>query len=392
MEKSIQLGNNYDPMSVEAPTVAGHVYLYRDGVVPFLRLKVTPRWRVWQFDSVKDGKHVKRKIGDAILIGLTDARLRAYDWARQLSEGKEPPTVEDRRRAILMGKITIGECFEQYKKQHLARGVRTKDDIEWGYGKYWGALKNLPLADLTSDIVQLWVNELASNSGDATATKQFGTLKACLRFAQVRKLIAKLPEGCLMGIKTYKSPPKLSYLKQGDELIRLTAALQTESKEVHDAVLLLLWTGQRKSNVLAMEWAELDLNRAMWLIPPSKTKTNRQYAVALTPKALEVIQSRKSELFQDDRYVFPCVRDCTTRHLKHLNKAWLRIRKKANLGDLRLHDLRHTAATWLAMSGASAMVIQQMMHHSSVMTSQKYVHLAPSVVRDFMTLSQEAQG
>jgi integrase len=68
------------------------------------------------------------------------------------------------------------------------------------------------------------------------------------------------------------------------------------------------------------------------------------------------------------------------------------VRKRAQLGNLRLHDLRHTGATWLAMQNANAHVIQQALQHSSLSTSQRYVHLvgAPNMVRDQLAKAQSA--
>lgn len=389
MEKTFTLESpTYDPGALAAPDEAAGVYLYKDAIVPFLRLKVTQRSRIWQFDWSLNGKHVKRKIGIIDVIGLPEARLKAYEWGRQLSEGIEPPTIEQRRNALAAAKVTVGELFEKYFEEH-GKTCKTAAEIERGFNAYWNAIKDVPAVKLQAEQLQRWVNDLARTRGKATASKQFTILRATVRFAIERKLAA-ITEDCLRGIKTYKSEPSPNYLKPGDEFRRMEQALALESSEVRDAVLLMLWTAQRKSNVLSMEWKELDLTSRLWLIPPHKTKTGKLYTVALTPKAVEIIERRRLERLDGDEFVFPCVRNSNTRHLRNINKAWGRVRESAGLGKLRPHDLRHTAATWLAMAGANAFVIQEALQHASVTTSQRYVHRAPNMVRDQMARAQDA--
>lgn len=391
METTIQVEDaHYNPSQMEAPS-RGDVILYRDSMVVFLRLKVTYKMRAWQFDATFEGKHVKRKIGNASIIPLADARVRAYEWARLLQEGKEPPSLMERKRRTEQRNITVGELFIRYDETHLQESARTRNEIERGFRAYWDTVRDMRVCDLTSEFIKTWISDLARTKGKPTATKQFTALRACLNYGRIHKL-CKLPEGCLDGVKGYPSARSLNYLKPGDEVARLTAALAKETADVSHAIWLLLWTCQRKSNVLSMRWDEIDWVNKVWLISPDKTKTNKQYMIALTPKALEILNLRKEYADCDDEYVFPCVRDAKTRHFKYLNKAWLRVRARAALGKLRLHDLRHTGATWLAMDNASAHVIKEALQHSSIATSEWYVHLiqAPQRVRDQMSKAQDA--
>lgn len=165
-------------------------------------------------------------------------------------------------------------------------------------------------------------------------------------------------------------------------------ALQKQSQDVQDAIWLLLLTGQRRSNVLSMEWSELDLDNKMWTIPKEKSKTDRAYHVALTPAALEIITRRNN----DQRYVFPSIRASKKGHLDSIHKAWGEVRTEAGLGDLRIHDLRHSVGTWLAQGGANAFQIQRAMNHASVTTSQKYIHLVANDVRDQLAATQVGLG
>lgn len=381
METTRKLDMHYDPASVEAPNKPGHVFLYKDGLVPFLRLKVTPSKRTWQFDSCFAGKHFKRAIGDAFLIGLPEARLKAYEWARALEDGKLPPTLADRTKEAVSRSMKVGTLYQRYYDEWLVREARTVDEIDRGFRAYWKEIRDVPVANLDQDTVQQWVHKLEDERGKATAAKQFTNLKACLNYAKNRGWI-KTNLDHLKSVKTCKSQPSEEYLKP-EEFQQFTDSLAHETDNVRDALMMMLWTLQRKGNVLSMKWREIDWSSKVWIIPAGKAKSKRTYHIALSDKALEILQSRKDNCSE---YVFPSNRRS---HLKYVNKAWLEIRERAKLKSLKIHSLRHTGATWLALSGASSAVIQQAMQHGSITTSQRYIHIVASATRGHLNDVQE---
>lgn len=385
VERCKKLGHDYDPKKVELPKEG--VYNYQDGQVPFLRLKVSAVGnRVWQFEKSFNKRHFKRTIGDALFIGLTEARLRAYEFARKLQEGQMPPTLKERVGATkTTNTITVGGLFEKYYEDHVLRRCRTHKEIWRGFHAYWEPIKSVHVSGLNPVLVRTWKNKLAKNNGPGTANKQFTSLRAALRWG-VESDIITLPNDPLRGIKLLPLRSRVSYLKPGDELERLTLALESESQEARDIIWLLLWTGQRKSNVLSMRWHELDMISHVWHIPSSKTKSGRNYTVALTPRALQVLNRRNSSKNGSD-YVFPGQKK--DGHFRAIQWVWARVRENAGLQHLRLHDLRHTAATWLAQSGADAIVIKEAMQHRSIATSLRYVHLATDDVREMMEKAQK---
>jgi integrase len=387
VERCKKLGLDYDPKKVELPKTG--VYNYQDGQVPFLRLKVSSVGnRIWQFEKSFNKKHFKRTIGDALFIGLNEARLRAYEFARKLQDGEMPPTLKQRIGASAIkttNSISVGGLFEKYYEDHVLRRCRTHKEIWRGFHAYWEPIKNMQVPALTPVLVRGWKNKLAKNHGAGTANKQFTSLRATLRWG-VQSDIISLANDPLRGIKLLPLKSRVSYLKPGDELERLTAALESESQEARDIIWLLLWTGQRKTNVLSMRWEELDIKSYVWHIPSNKTKSGRNYSVALTPRAL-LILNRRHAIKNGSEYVFPGQKK--DGHFRAIQWVWSRVRENAGLKHLRLHDLRHTAASWLALHGASAMVIKEALQHSSISTSQRYVHLATSDVREMMAKAQQ---
>lgn len=124
---------------------------------------------------------------------------------------------------------------------------------------------------------------------------------------------------------------------QGDEMQHFLQAVEEEPSDVmRDFFMMLLFCGQRKSNVCAMRWDEIDFTHCLWRIPD--TKNNDPLFVVLTEPALEILQRRKKKR-KDSVWVFPSERS-ESGHLVESKRAWKALLKRAGLENLRLHDLR----------------------------------------------------
>jgi integrase len=156
-----------------------------------------------------------------------------------------------------------------------------------------------------------------------------------------------------------------------------------------DAILLLHYISARKSNVLSMHWKEIDLERALWLIP--ETKNGQPHQTVLTPEALEILKRRRKTTSS----VFVLQGRGATGHVENLKKAWQRLLDLAGIEDLRMHDLRRTMGSWLANAGANQAQIQMQLGHMDMQSAKAYVHpdseyLRPSVEIVTKKLSAEA--
>lgn len=370
MERSIKLPGSYNPESIEAPA-QGDVLFCMDGVVPYLRLKVTANSRTWVLDRSFGGKHFKRRLGDAKSMSVIEARIEAYNWAREMEAGKVPETVKKRTEKVLRAAVKVNAIFKEYHEKHLIPQAETASEIERGVELYWGAIKNTLVADLTALQLTAWVAEIGKAHGNATANKQLRNLKACIRWGAGKQL-CELPvffAERLKAIQTLPEEAKSSFLRK-DQVEPLEKALAPYSEVIRDAIMMMLWTSQRKTNVLSMEWAEIDFQHKQWLVPASKTKTKKPYTINLTAKALEILMRRRNN---DSPFVFPS-KTSESGHLENPNTAWLDIRIVAGVPDLKLHGLRHTGGTWLAHAGAPSFEIKRQLNHSTIKTSERYVH------------------
>jgi integrase len=148
--------------------------------------------------------------------------------------------------------------------------------------------------------------------------------------------------------------------------------------------MLSLLTGQRKSNMLAMRWDELNLSRAEWRIP--KTKNGEPLTVHLPPQAIDILQTRNAQ--SDSEWVFPG--SGKAGHLADPKKAWKRILERAEIKDLRIHDLRRTLGSWQTALGASGFIVGKSLGHKSMQATAVYARLNLDPVRDSVNAAADA--
>jgi integrase len=149
------------------------------------------------------------------------------------------------------------------------------------------------------------------------------------------------------------------------------AVAQSRNRQLPAIVGLLLLTGARVSEILSAEWANVDLERRSLLIPMSKTGKARR--VPLSNMAIDVIGQIKRK--EGARYLFPS-RTNPNGHLTSIKHAWQTARREAKLGDMRVHDLRHSAASFMINSGIDLFAVGRVLGHANHASTMRYSHLA----------------
>ncbi|EMR9275657.1 site-specific integrase, partial [Shigella boydii] len=146
-----------------------------------------------------------------------------------------------------------------------------------------------------------------------------------------------------------------------------------------------LATGLRRSNIINLEWQQIDMQRRVAWINPEESKSNRAIGVALNDTACRVL---KKQIGNHHRWVFVYKESCTkpdgtkaptVRKMRYdANTAWKAALRRAGIDDFRFHDLRHTWASWLVQAGVPLSVLQEMGGWESIEMVRRYAHLAPN--------------
>ena len=137
---------------------------------------------------------------------------------------------------------------------------------------------------------------------------------------------------------------------------------------------LLILTGCRKSEILTLRWEEVALDEAELRLSDSKTGAR---VVSLSEPAIRLLASLPR--LPGDPWVLPGRKPGT--HLRKLDDAWQSVRSRAGLGDVRLHDLRHSFASRALALGEGLPMIGKLLGHARIETTSRYAHLARDSVR-----------
>lgn len=211
--------------------------------------------------------------------------------------------------------------------------------------------------------------------GKGVATRTVGLLGAIFTFSVEQGL---RPDNPVRGVKRYADRKNERFLSPA-ELARLGEALSTAEQNGENpfalaAIRLLSFTGCRKAEILSLRWKYVDLERKCLRLPDSKTGAK---VIPLGAPAVQLLAALPR--IEDNPYVFPS--NSTERHFVGLQKIWKRLRERAELPEVRLHDLRHSFAAVGAASGDSLIVIGALLGHRTPSATSRYAHLSESPVQ-----------
>lgn len=263
------------------------------------------------------------------------------------------------------------ELFDLYYRQHALIKLKCPENIKyWGtvYGSKWFAV---PLLDISPEMIQAWVDERGTFSKSA-ATRAVNQMAAMFNWGMKRGYCSSNP--CL-GVERFRSVKRDRFLFPS-ELERLKTTLLSSPPLIHDLIWVALLTGARKANVLQMEWAELDFNLKLWRIPPHKFKNGDSHLIPLGDDVIYILKRRKESA--RSQWVFE---GDPGQHLKDPKRAWNKIRALAEIKDVKLHDLRRTVGSYMAISGESQYIIGKALGHKDPRSTAVYARLNLAPVR-----------
>jgi integrase len=343
----------------------------------------------------KEGRTRRIVIGKVGVLSPNEARAIAADKLKEVAKGVDPSAERHRVRPEA---LTVSELADLYVAEGSAAKPNKKAS-SWGTDRSNIERHVKPLlgrklaASLNHDDVVRFQRDVAAgkskadiktkkrgraivDGGFGTAARSLAVLGAMLEWAAHpdRKLI---PANPARGVKLLKGSKRERFLSEA-ELARLAdalAAMEAEhrlSPTATAAIRLLLLSGCRKSEILSLRWEWVDIERGVLRLPDSKTGAK---VVPLAAAAVKLL----AELPRRGDYVLPAAKSMS--HYAGLQKDWERVRVRAGLGGARIHDLRHSFASFAVADGNSLYLIGKALGHKQARTTEIYAHLADDPVR-----------
>ncbi|MDR4485289.1 MAG: site-specific integrase [Nitrospirales bacterium] len=344
---------------------SGEVIL-RDQDLPGFALRATKGAKTFVVEKRIKGRLHKVKVGTYGPFTIDQAREAARDTLGKLSRGE--PLSSQR------GDLTFGQFEKLYLQKYAIRKKSYHNEV-LHLEKHLSHWRNWKLSGITrKDIFLLHAG--IGQKHPVGANRVLSLLRTMFRLAVDWGLIRG--ESPATRISMFPEASRDRFV-QPHELPKLLTALKAEPNPyIQSALLMGLLTGARRSEVLAAQWSDVDLNLGNWRIP--QTKSGHWHLLPLPGPLVQTL----SELprVQDNPYVF--VGRHGKGHLKNISKAWRGIRKEAGIPDVRIHDLRRTLGSWIAGTGVSLHIVGKILNHRQPSTTAIYSRLNLDPLREVL--------
>ncbi len=314
-------------------------------------------------------------IQSATFDRLTDAKKWAQQTESAIREGRHFKTTEAKRH-------TLTELLDRYISDVLT--TKPKDarnqirQLEW-----WKVeIGSHALSDVTPSLIAECRNKLGKEFTLRGKARSPATVNRYLAALSVTLTIAVKEWGWLEDspmrkvTKPKEARGRVRFLSDDERMRLLKACKESSNPYLYPVVVLALSTGMRQGEIMNLTWDTVDLNQGRAIL--HETKNGERRAVAITGHALEVLKELNKVRRIDCNLLFPTKESRPQKPQKSidLRSPWKAAIKKAELEDFHFHDLRHSAASYLAMNGASLAEIAEVLGHKTLQMVKRYAHLS----------------
>lgn len=344
--------------------------------------------------KLKSGKDVYRAHVQASkqrFSATFERKTDARNWAEDLkSKYRANPTLFDRAKQ----KISVADAIERYCRVAVAGGKRARiiEDRKYHLNWWLEQIGELQLSDLNPSVFSECKERLLLEPNKRGALRSPATVNRYLAAISHVLSVASREWMAIDGNpaeKLYLEEPRgrVRYLEH-DEVDRIRLACRkSKNKNLESIFLIAIFTGMRRGEILKLKPKEINLQTRLIKIEDSKNDESRSVPISdsLLPVIDQLIDNHKGG---SDKLFFPSPHDpCKPVCIK---TAWLYAVDQSGVTDYRFHDNRHTAASYLAMSGASDLQIADILGHKTLSMVKRYSHLRPGSTLSAVNLMNES--
>jgi integrase len=321
------------------------------------------------------GKFTEKKLAktDAGILRLADARVLAQQLLSQIAMGVDPFGEKEQLKLVPTLAQFIADAYLPYAKVNK-RSWKTDDSLIRNH-----ILPNFGHVLMDSFTKQHFFGFIAEHR-ETHAPASVNRVIILLRFlfnCAIRWEVVGVRVNPTAGVPLLAvNNQKERYLTESEAQALFKSVAQSENKLLQYIIAMLILTGTRKREVLDAKWSEFDLERRIWRIGMSKSGKARHVPISDGVIALLEAVPR----IDDCAWVF--ANPNTLKPFDNVFYSWDTARKRAGLADVRIHDLRHSFASFLVNSGRSLYEVQKILGHTQIKTTQRYAHLANDTLLD----------
>jgi integrase len=322
----------------------------------------------------KDGKvtyRVRVRMRGQSLSETFTRKTDAKAWAKQT----EAAIQEQRLNGTEARKHTFEQLVDRFIEYEL-QDRKSADDVKRHLNWWKKQIGGYRLSDITPEIIREHRDKLRKGKppkkGRASGTVNRYLTSLSSAFSTASREWGWLAENPVSKVKKLTEPRgRVRYLSDDERNALLDACSASKSKDLYPIVVLALSTGMRRGEILGLTWDRVNVKRGQITLFETKNKEIR--AIPITGVALEILKKRSKVRQIDTQLVFPGI---DGKKPIDIQESWELALERAGIKDFRFHDLRHTAASYLAMSGATLAEIAEILGHKTLQMVKRYSHFS----------------
>lgn len=301
---------------------------------------------------------------------LTDAKKWSQQTEAAIHEGRHFKTTQAKKR-------TVSEMLQKYREQVVPYKKSQQPVLQmlnW-WDKQIGMYS---LADASTSMIKDYRDKLLSEKSGRGKQRAPGTVNRYLAtlshaFTMAVKEWEWIDRNPVLNVTKPKEPKgRVRFLDEAERKKLLEVCRNSQNTYLYPIVVLALSTGMRQGEILSLQWNQVDLAHQAIILEETKNGETRR--VPLVGHALEILKDLSKVRKINTPLLFPS-KKIPNKPLE-IRKSWNNAVKISELEDFRFHDLRHTAASYLAMGGASSIEIADILGHKTLQMVKRYAHLS----------------
>jgi integrase len=331
-----------------------------------IEIRASGRKTYYQRFRDERGRERQFKIGRADIVTMEQARRKGRSVFARAILGEDSQQRREELRAIPTLEAFVRDRYIPFVATYK-RSWRTDETILRHHAL--PQLGKLALDEIKAEhIVDVVARMKAKGLAASTANRVLVILRYIYNLA-IKWRVPGIASNPTTGIELGPEIQRNRYLTKEEAQVLSAAIANDENRTAANAIMLLLLTGARRNEITQARWEHVFWDERKLRVPISKSGKPRW--ISLSASAIGLLRSIPRCAGND--YIFPA--PTTGRPSPSLWFPWKRIRDRAGLGDVRLHDLRHSFASFLVNEGVSLYVVQGLLGHANAKTTQRYAHL-----------------
>jgi integrase len=292
------------------------------------------------------------------------------------------------------GDLLLNDFFDHHFYPYIALRKKRPQHDRLAYDRHVrGTIGHYKLKDIDNAVLDWWLRQHVDKDFQrSTINKHIFFVNRMLNIARHWRFIEDGGKDKVALKRLQVFELKQRFLTEAELAALLAACKREQHPFLYLFVKLLALTGARKGEARYAKWRDIDVARREWTIPISKNGRARR--ILLSPAAIEVLHDVR---LQAERLYLPVnsadyvfINPKTRQHYDSFYAAFHKARARAGLPEVRIHDLRHSFASFLINKGATIYEVQKLLGHQHITITERYAHLLPSTLYHRLDVVSEA--